>query len=259
MSRRRIAAANWKMNKSFAEAELFVERLLEDIDPNKTEGVNIVLAPPYIHLQNLVEMLTLNEGIAVAAQNCHHEAQGAYTGEVSASMLKSIDVDAVLVGHSERRQYFGENDMLVSKKIHRALENDLMPVYCCGETLEQRESGAHLGTVTHQIEAALTGLSAQQMQQLVIAYEPVWAIGTGKTATVEQAGEMHQHIRSVLERLFGKESAESTSILYGGSVKASNAAELFAHPHIDGALVGGASLDPEEFLAIVYALASKRP
>jgi len=258
MARRLIAAANWKMNKGFAEAELFVERLLEEMEPERAEGVHVLLSPPYVHLQNTVEMLTMNEGIAVAAQNCHHEASGAYTGEVSASMLKSIDVDAVIVGHSERRQYFGENDHLISKKIQRAFENDLLAIYCCGETLEQRQSGAHLGTVTHQIEAALSGVKAQQMQQLVVAYEPVWAIGTGQTASVDQAGEMHAHIRSILERLFGKDTAESTSILYGGSVKSGNAAELFAHPQIDGGLVGGASLEHEEFLRIVYALAASR-
>lgn len=254
MARRNIVAGNWKMNKLYDEAVSLTEALLEDLDGDKVGDTHIILAPPLVHVQSVTELLMFTPGIAVAAQNCHHEDSGAYTGEVSASMIKSVDADAVIVGHSERREYFGETDELIAKKIRAALDNELSVIYCCGESLEERKSGKHAEVVRGQIETALKSFSASDMKNIIIAYEPIWAIGTGETATVEQAGDMHKTIRDLVSSLFDATVADETSILYGGSVKPSNAAELFSHPDIDGGLVGGASLKAEDFIQIIYAM-----
>lgn len=254
MARRKIVAGNWKMNKLYDEAVSLTEELIENLDQEKVGDTHIILAPPLVHLQSVTEILMFTPGIAVAAQDCHQEVSGAYTGEVSAAMIKSVDADAVILGHSERREYFGETDALIAQKMRAALNAELSVIYCCGETLDQRKSGQQEQVVGDQIRAAFANFTAADMQNIIVAYEPVWAIGTGETATVEQAGAMHAFIRSLLTTIFDSSTADNTSILYGGSVKASNAAELFAHPDIDGGLVGGASLVADDFMQIIYAM-----
>jgi triosephosphate isomerase len=191
--------------------------------------------------------------VAIAAQNCAAENSGAYTGEVSAAMLKSAGIGYVILGHSERRAYYGETDAILAKKVLLALEHGLTPIFCCGEVLSEREQNQHLGVVKTQLADALFHLTAEQFSHIVIAYEPVWAIGTGVTATAAQAQEMHAYIRGVLAEHYGAAVANATSILYGGSCKSSNAGELFANPDVDGGLIGGASLDPADFIGIVKA------
>jgi triosephosphate isomerase len=254
MARRKIVAGNWKMNKVYDEAIGLTEELLEDLDREKVGDTHIIIAPPFVHLQPITELLMFTPGIAVAAQNCHQEANGAYTGEVSAEMIKSVDADAVILGHSERREYFGETDELISKKIRAVLNQDMSVIYCCGETLEQRKAGDQEKVVGGQIREALSDFSTTEMASIIIAYEPIWAIGTGETASVEQAGAMHAFIRGLVAELFDSTVADQVSILYGGSVKPSNANELFSHPDIDGGLVGGASLKSEDLINIIYAM-----
>lgn len=254
MARKKIVAGNWKMFKVYDEAIALVENLLDELDMERIGSTHVILAPPFVHLQTVTEMLMFTEGIAVAAQNCHDSVQGAFTGEVSAAMIKSIDADAVILGHSERRQYFGETDVLIAKKIDAALKAELVCIYCCGETLSERKASQHLKVVENQIKEALASIKPSDMANVVVAYEPVWAIGTGETASVEQAGEMHKHIRAVLSQMFGEDISTKVSILYGGSVKPDNAGSLFAHPEIDGGLVGGASLNAKDFIDIIYAM-----
>ncbi len=254
MPRRKIVAGNWKMNLVYEESMGLAEALLEELEEEKVGDTHVIIAPPSVHIQPITELLLFTPGIAVAAQNCHEEDSGAFTGEISAQMIRSIDADAVILGHSERREFFGETDELIAKKMKAALKNELSVIYCCGERLDERKSGAHEEVVGGQIRAAFKDFSADEMKNVIIAYEPVWAIGTGETATVEQAGSMHHFIRSVLEERFGEATAEATSILYGGSVKPANAADLFAHADIDGGLVGGASLKADDFIRIIYAM-----
>lgn len=254
MARRKIVAGNWKMNLVYDEAITLTEALLEDLETDKVGKTHIVIAPPLVHIQAITEMLMFSPGIAVAAQNCHHEVSGAYTGEVSAAMIKSVDADAVILGHSERRQYFGETDEDIAKKIRAALNEELSVIYCCGETLEERKAGNEQEVVGTQVRTALKAFSAKEFSNIIIAYEPVWAIGTGETATVEQAGSMHTFIRQTIKEMTDPTVADAVSILYGGSVKPSNAAELFAHEDIDGGLVGGASLKADDFIQIIYAM-----
>jgi len=254
MARKKIIAGNWKMNKSYDEGIALVEQLLDELDMDKVGDTHIIIAPPLVLLQPITELLMFTPGIAVAAQNCHHEDSGAFTGEVSASMIKSVDADAVIVGHSERREYYKEEDTLIAKKIKAVLAKELMVIYCCGESFEERKSGNHISVVEKQLRAALVDFSAKDAENIIVAYEPVWAIGTGEVATVEQAGEMHTHIRSVLASIFGEAVADSSSILYGGSVKPDNAKDLFAHPDIDGGLIGGASLKSKDFISIIYSI-----
>ncbi len=254
--RRKIVAGNWKMNKNYDEAMDLVRELAEMLNDDILGKTDVIIAPPAVLLPNIVEELWDVDYISVAAQNCHHEIAGAYTGEISTDMLASIEVDAVIIGHSERRQYFGETDAVIAKKIDRCFEDDLVPIYCCGETLEERKAGAHFAVVARQMTEALGHLSDDEMMEVVIAYEPVWAIGTGETATPEQAQEMHAHIREHLSVIFNADVADEVSILYGGSCKPSNAKELFAQPDVDGGLIGGASLVAEDFVAIVAALKS---
>jgi len=225
-------------------------RAVEKLENEKTSDALVIIAPPYTHLSKVKDMI---ENVRLSAQNCASEDSGAYTGEVSPAMLVSAGVEYVILGHSERRALFGEDNALLNKKVKLALSEGLKPIFCCGEVLEERESGKHFDIVKEQIEVGLEGLSAADMSQIVIAYEPVWAIGTGVVASPDQAQEMHHEIRGFLASMFDDKVAEDMSILYGGSCKPSNAAELFANPDVDGGLIGGAALKAEDFLGIVNA------
>lgn len=250
--RKQIAAANWKMNLTLQEAESLLEKISAKqikLRPNQ----QVIIAVPFPYLVTAREKAE-STGFFVAAQNCHQAASGAYTGEVSAAMIASCQIRYVIIGHSERRQYFGENNQLLAEKINVALANKVTPLFCCGESLDIREAGDQDNFVETQIRESLFHLDADSMKQVIIAYEPIWAIGTGKTATAEQAQEMHQHIRQVIARKYGEDLAQSISILYGGSVKGSNASELFSKPDVDGGLVGGASLDADDFERIIASL-----
>lgn len=245
--RKKIVAGNWKMNtllKDGMELAKAVEKETED----KPGDVLVIIAPPFTHLSRIANLIA---HVRLAAQNCASEPSGAYTGEVSPEMLVSSGVEYVIIGHSERRTYFSENNELLHKKVKLALSEGLKPIYCCGEVLEEREAGKLFEVVSEQLRVGLEGLSPEEMGKVVLAYEPVWAIGTGVVATPEQAQEMHHFIRGLLGQMFGGAIAESTSILYGGSCKPSNARELFANPDVDGGLIGGASLKAEDFIAIV--------
>lgn len=243
---RKIVAGNWKMHKDRDEAQALVAALKNLTIPTSVE---VIVAPPFPFLAQTVEQVR-GAAVKVAAQNCHQKSQGAYTGEVSATMLKSIGVQACIVGHSERRQYFGETDRAVGEKIVALLEKDITPIYCCGELKEERVAGEHFTVVTEQMRTALGALTTAQLKRIVIAYEPVWAIGTGLTATSQQAQEMHAHIRSLLAG-HGAEVANEVPVLYGGSCKPDNAAELFANPDVNGGLIGGAALDADQFSALI--------
>lgn len=248
MSKRKpLIAGNWKMYKTKQEAKELITQLLPLIDKSQ---VDVAVFPPYTSLETV---LGLTEGTAlqVGAQDVFWEDEGAFTGEVSPTMLKALGCTCCLVGHSERRQYFGETDETVNKKIKALLKHGLTPVVCVGETLDQREAGSTQKVIDRQIRQGLAGLAAREVEQLIIAYEPVWAIGTGKTATAAQAQEVIGYIRSILAQDFGQNTAEKVRILYGGSVKPQNIKELMAQPDLDGALVGGASLKAEDFAAIV--------
>ena len=244
---RTIVAGNWKMNTDRASAEALVDALVKATAP--PAQVDVVIAPPFPFLALAVEK-TRGTRIIVAAQNCHEAAHGAYTGEVSASMLKSIGVRACIVGHSERRQYFGESDAVIGQKIAALLAQDITPIFCCGERKDERESGRHFDVVTEQLKGALGTFSNEQLMQVVIAYEPVWAIGTGLTATAQQAQDMHAHIRACLHT-HGGQVAATVPVLYGGSCKPDNAGGLFAMPDVNGGLIGGASLDAGQFLELI--------
>ncbi len=245
--RRKVIAGNWKMNMLPNEAIEYIQAFEPLVKDTKAE---VILCVPYTDLFYCL-MNAQNTNIKIGAQNVHFEEKGAYTGEVSAKMLKSIGVEYVIIGHSERRQYFAETDETVNKKIKAALENELKPIVCVGETLEQRESGKTEEIITTQTKLALEGLTKEQVKGIIIAYEPIWAIGTGKTATSEDANNSIKAIRKEIASIYGEDVAEEVIIQYGGSVKSSNAKELFACSDIDGGLVGGASLKPEEFSKIV--------
>ncbi|NDW08192.1 triose-phosphate isomerase [Dysgonomonas sp. 520] len=250
--RKNIVAGNWKMNKNLQEGIAFVEELQVALSNVDKINCDVVVGTPFIHLANV--SAAINTGlIGVAAQNCADKESGAYTGEVSAAMVASTGAKYVILGHSERRQYYGETDAKLKEKTLLALANGLTPIFCIGEVLEEREAGKQNEVVKAQIENALFNLSAEEFSKIVLAYEPVWAIGTGKTATPEQAQEMHAYIRKTLAEKYGKEVADNTSILYGGSANAANAKELFSNPDVDGGLIGGASLKVETFLPIVQA------
>lgn len=251
MSRKNIIAANWKMNMTPSETAAFLDPFLKTF-PEAT-SVDIVIAPPFVSLAKASETITSNPAVALSAQNMSHEASGAFTGETSAAMLKEVGCDYVILGHSERRSLYGEDDMVINKKVHATLAAGLKPILCIGESLEERDGGQLEFILSQQLEGSLAGISAGQMADIVIAYEPVWAIGTGRTASPEQAQETQAYVRSVLATLFGGDVAGATRIQYGGSVKPGNAAELIGQPDIDGFLVGGASLDPTSFAEIVKA------
>lgn len=251
--RKQIAAANWKMNLSYQQAEVLLNEILT-ADLPLQEHQQVLFAVPFPYLIMAQSTVAGEDGYGVAAQNCHQKKNGAYTGEVSAEMLRSIGVRYCIVGHSERREYFGESNSLLAEKINVCLQHGITPIFCCGEVLAIRERGEQNTFVQRQLEESLFHLNESQLQNIVIAYEPVWAIGTGKTATAAQAQEMHRHIRSLLAGKYGAAAADRLTILYGGSVKGNNAAELFACPDVDGGLVGGASLSAPEFIQIIKAL-----
>lgn len=240
MSNNRVimAAGNWKMNKTPKEAAEFINGLKGLVAGANSE---VVVGVPFVSIPGVIEAAK-GSNIKVAAQNVHWEANGAYTGEISCGMLKELGVDYVIIGHSERREYFSETNEMINKKARAILDAGMLPIVCCGETLTQREQGVTAEHVRYQIKVALLGISAEEVSKLVIAYEPIWAIGTGKTATDDQAEEVCATIRQLLVELYGKDVAEKTRILYGGSVNAGNAKALFGMPNIDGGLVGGASL-----------------
>jgi len=246
MLRKNIAAGNWKMNTTVSEGLDLYKSLSGH---NVPEDVTVIVGAPFIHLSSLIE--NKSENIKVAAQNCHFENKGAFTGETSPAMLADLGVDYVILGHSERREYFNEGNDLLAKKLDSALANCLQVIFCCGEPLSIRKEGTQNQYVTKQLEEGLFHLTNEELKNVVIAYEPIWAIGTGETASPEQAQDMHAHIRSILSDKYGKEGAESTSILYGGSVKPANAKEIFGQPDVDGGLVGGASLKADMFKDII--------
>ncbi len=247
--RKPIIAGNWKMYKTREEALEFIYKVNSAVP--SIDVVDSVICAPFTSLRCLVKRQ--GENLRIGAQNMHYAKEGAYTGEISADMLKSLKVEYVIIGHSERRAMFNETDETVNKKLHVAFEQELTPILCVGESLEIRESGKTEELLHEQVVADLAGLTKEQVEALVIAYEPIWAIGTGKTATAEMANETCGYIRSVVEELYGKETAEAIRIQYGGSVKVNNVDELMAQPHIDGALIGGASLDPENFIYFTNA------
>ena len=251
--RKQIAAANWKMNCTVQQAEELLNKL-EAAEVNLTDNKISLIAVPAPYLMMAHSKLAAKSNMFVAAQNCYTKKSGAYTGEISVEMLQSIGIAYVLIGHSERREYFNETNAILSEKVNIALEYNMHPVFCCGEGLDIREAGTQNEYVAKQLEESLFHLSAEQLQKVIIAYEPIWAIGTGKTASSEQAQEMHENIRNILAAKYGAEVAASISILYGGSVKGSNALELFMQTDVDGGLVGGASLNAEEFTTIINAL-----
>ncbi len=249
--RKNIVAGNWKMNKNLQEGLELAKELNEALK-GKTVNCDVIIGTPFVHLASMVEAVDANK-ISVAAQNCSDKPSGAYTGEVSAEMVASTGVKYVILGHSERRAYYGETPEILKEKVKMAFENKLTPIFCIGEVLEERESEKHFGVVKSQIEASLFDLPAEDFKNIILAYEPVWAIGTGKTATAAQAQEMHAFIRKTLTEKYGEEVANNTSILYGGSCNASNAKELFSNPDVDGGLIGGASLGVDKFMPIIEA------
>jgi triosephosphate isomerase len=247
--RKNIVAGNWKMNKNLQEGVALAAELKEKvINPN----CDVIIGTPFIHLATVTELVK-GSPIAVAAENCADHASGAYTGEVSAEMVASTGATYCIIGHSERRTYYGETYEILREKVQLALANNLRPIFCIGEVKEEREANRQNEVVKAQLEGSVFNLSAEDFGKLVIAYEPVWAIGTGLTATPEQAQEIHAYIRSLIAEKYGNEVADNTSILYGGSCNAKNAAGLFANPDIDGGLIGGASLKADDFCAIINA------
>lgn len=253
--RKKIIAANWKMNMTAAETAAFMEDL--EVELKNLEHVDVVIIPPFTALPRLSEIAANVSGISIGAQNMWHEASGAYTGEVSAAMLREFFTRYVVLGHSERRTIFGETNELVNKKVKAAHAANLRPILCVGETLAERDAGTHHAVLARQLRESLAGLTEEQMLDTVIAYEPVWAIGTGRTATPEQAQEAHAFIRKIIGEIFNSSTAAKVRIQYGGSVKPDNAKELLHQPDIDGALVGGASLDPRSFAKIVQAASAE--
>lgn len=248
--RTKIVAGNWKMNNDLTETQTLIEQLIQQGDfSNK----RVMIAPTAVHLSAAKSALSTSK-IEVVAQNMHQAEVGAYTGEISGKMLKGIDVNTVILGHSERRAYFGETDAILEEKVAAALKQDIEVIFCFGEELEDRKAGNHFEVVASQIKNALFALDAAALKHIILAYEPVWAIGTGETASPEQAQEMHAFIRNLLAEKYGEATAQATSILYGGSVKPNNAQEIFSKADVDGGLIGGASLKAEDFFAIVKSL-----
>jgi triosephosphate isomerase (TIM) len=249
--RQKIVAGNWKMNKSFEEANILTSEVLGMVNDEVRGDVKVILCVPFPYLQSIKNILGNNSRISVGAQNCSEHEAGAYTGEVSAPMLKSMNIPYVILGHSERRQYFGEDGKLLAKKVDVVLKHGLIPIFCCGEPLDVREANGHEVLVKRQVEEALFHLDESSLQKVVVAYEPVWAIGTGKTASSQQAQDMHKIIRQHIASKYSQAVADRIIILYGGSVNAANAKELFACPDVDGGLVGGASLKSREFTEVI--------
>ncbi|NNC94882.1 MAG: triose-phosphate isomerase [Chitinophagales bacterium] len=251
--RQKIVAGNWKMNTTLDEGIILVKECLERID-GPADNTKVILVPPFYLLKDAVLLVKGRSSIHVGAQNCYEADSGAFTGEISAPMIRSVGAEYVIVGHSERRKYFGDTDERIARKIDSVLKEGLSPIFCCGEELPARQSDQQENVVENQIRKALYHLNGDQLQRVIIAYEPVWAIGTGQTASPQQAQDMHAFIRDLLARLFTQEIADEITILYGGSCKPSNAEELFAQKDVDGGLIGGASLNANDFSAIVKEL-----
>jgi triosephosphate isomerase (TIM) len=251
--RKQIAAGNWKMNATYQQGEELLDKILK-AQSTLAAHQQVIFAVPFPYLIMAKSEVSEEKNYAIAAQNCYHKKSGAFTGEISAEMLQSLGIGYCIVGHSERREYFNESNAILAEKINVLIELGITPIFCCGEPLNIREAATHNAFVEKQLLESLFHLSDAQVSQLIIAYEPIWAIGTGKTASTAQAQEMHAHIRSVLAKKYGKPIANDISILYGGSVKAANAKELFSCVDVDGGLVGGASLNAEEFVTIIQSL-----
>ncbi|NMM47071.1 triose-phosphate isomerase [Marinigracilibium pacificum] len=248
--RKKIVAGNWKMNLLPEEGKILTSEIVNMAADEVPGDVTLVICPPYIHLDNVRKLIGDQDKVFMGAQNCHSEDSGAYTGEISAPMLKAMGAKYVILGHSERREYFSESDEFLAKKTDKVLSEGLTPIFCCGESLEQREGGDFVEFVTGQLTNSLFHLSAEEFSKIVIAYEPIWAIGTGLTASPEQAQEMHAAIRKHIAGKYGEEIANNISILYGGSCKPDNAKEIFACADVDGGLIGGASLKSRDFVDI---------
>ncbi len=251
--RQKIVAGNWKMNNNEAESTKLIKEINDAISNTTLDNTRVIVSPPFVNLSASINAAK-DTSIEVVAQNMHQAKSGAYTGEISAEMLKSVGVKTVIIGHSERRSYFNETDEILAEKLNAVLANDMEAIFCFGEQLEERKLDNHLLEVGSQLRNALFHLKAEDFKNIILAYEPVWAIGTGETATPEQAQEMHAFVRNVLEKKFGKEVSDAVSILYGGSVKPANAEEIFSKEDVDGGLIGGASLKAEDFSAIIKAI-----
>lgn len=251
--RKQIVAGNWKMNMTVAEGKSLIDGILSGL-PALSAAKQVVLAPPFLNITSAAEQVNGTAHVSVSGQTCHHEKSGAYTGEIAAGMLKAAGAAYVILGHSERREYNAETNAQLAAKTNAALEAGLDVIFCCGEPLDIRDANTQNEHISRQLQEGIFHLDATQMQRIVIAYEPIWAIGTGRTASADQAQDMHHHIRSVIAAQYGPELADNTSILYGGSCKPSNAAELFACPDVDGGLIGGAALKAEDFLGIINAM-----
>ncbi|MGY6520848.1 MAG: triose-phosphate isomerase [Mongoliitalea sp.] len=249
--RKKIVAGNWKMNLGFDEGQKLTSEIVNMLKDEEHSGVTAILNPPFVHLYPVKKLIGDTPNLFLGAQNCSDKASGAYTGEVSASMLASFGASYVILGHSERREYFKESNQLLTEKTKQALANGLTPIFCCGEPLEIREAGTHEEYVKNQLTESLFGFSAEEISKLVIAYEPIWAIGTGKTASSDQAQEMHAALREHFASKYGQEVADNLSILYGGSCNPGNAKEIFSKPDVDGGLIGGASLKSRDFVDII--------
>ncbi len=250
--RKKIVAGNWKMNKGFSEAEDLITEIADALEEVELTRVDVVICPPALYLEMATDIAE-ESNFSVGAQNVYPADSGAFTGEVSPTMLADLDVEYCIVGHSERRKYFGESHEFLAQKVDALLAHDIIPIFCCGEVLPEREAGIHFEVVKRQLEESLFHLPEDDFRAVVIAYEPVWAIGTGVTATKEQAQEMHSYIRTLVLKRYGSEAANEITILYGGSCNAKNAKELFSMPDVDGGLIGGASLKSDEFMAIVLS------
>ncbi len=251
-----LVAGNWKMHKDLAASQQLTSEIVGMIGSEADSRVQVVIAPPLVFLQAVGKLLAEAPGVALGAQNCYEAHEGAFTGEVSAAMLASVGVQYVIIGHSERRQHFGETDAQLARKVDAALAQGLTPIFCCGESLATREADTHFEFVRQQLTDGLFHLEAAALAELVLAYEPIWAIGTGRTASAQQAQEMHTALRAHLAERYGAVVADQIRILYGGSVKPDNAAEIFAQPDVDGGLIGGASLQSRSFVDIVKAAAT---
>ncbi|MET2986109.1 triose-phosphate isomerase [Aureibaculum conchae] len=251
--RKKIVAGNWKMNNNLSESKKLVKGIKKAIKKKKLKNTRVIVSPTYVNLRAVVKKAKKST-IEVAAQNMHQADSGAFTGEISANMLKNIGVKTVILGHSERREYFGETDKLLTEKVDQALKNKLEVIFCFGEKLEERKSEKHFNVVESQIKNALFHLDTNAWKKIILAYEPVWAIGTGETASPDQAQEMHAFIRDLIAKKYNANIANNVSILYGGSVKPNNAKEIFSKEDVDGGLIGGASLKAEDFSALIEAI-----
>lgn len=252
--RTKIVAGNWKMNLDKTASQALVQLICEKLKPVNLHHNRVMVFPPFVNIQIAQEVVKKHDKLEVGAQNMHQKQSGAYTGEISASMLASIGVTIVILGHSERREYFNETDILLKEKVDTALENNMEVVFCFGEKLSERQLGNHFAIVEQQLKNALFHINETQWKNIILAYEPIWAIGTGMTASPEQAQEMHAFIRKTIAKVYNENLAQKISILYGGSVKPDNAMEIFGKPDVDGGLIGGASLKAEDFVAIIKAM-----